>query len=637
MAAPARSPVAAAARLGARLTLVAAFLVGAATALAEPPPISATLEPRQITVGESAQLTITTAGMSSPTITIPNVPGLTFGVVGTSRRMQMMNGATMSSTSTMIRVTPQAPGVYNIPGVGPNSPPLLLQVLAPGASPDRSPSPNSYGTPPHKSIVAGGSNTNGLHLAADGAAFVKLTLPKREFFVGENIPVDIEVGMREGFVTALNGLPTLGGSDFTLDHLSHKPERSQRTLDGSAFEVFTWHSVIAAVKPGTYSLEAGAPVTVRIRSRPQKDSVIDDLLGDPFMQNFFGATVTKEITVNSTKSELTVLALPAAGRPADFSGAVGEFTIASDVSSRATVVGDPLTLRLRVTGEGNFDRVDTAMLDHLEEWKTYPPRANFKSSEPTGYRGEKTFEQPVIASQPGEHTLPPLSFTYFNPSTRAYETARTAPLTVTVSPSASDARLAQGSAGSPPAAPPGGTTPGTGSPGSNAQGNTGNPAATPGAPAAAAGTTAGAALAGLRPDHADDGSTVGSLEPPYVRPAFLAIPSVLALAFAGGWVGLRRRQHADTVGSAPGARKLSKADHATLERLAAAAAARDVAQFFHIARAALNADAGSTDAELRELIALADEVRYSPFDARSIDFAHWQQVVQRKLGRKETA
>ena len=62
-----------------------------------------------------------------------------------------------------------------------------------------------------------------------------------------------------------------------------------------------------------------------------------------------------------------------------------------------------------------------------------------------------------------------------------------------------------------------------------------------------------------------------------------------------------------------------------------------MAQFFHIARAALNADAGSTDAELRELIALADEVRYSPFDARSIDFAHWQQVVQRKLGRKETA
>jgi len=49
------------------------------------------------------------------------------------------------------------------------------------------------------------------------------------------------------------------------------------------------------------------------------------------------------------------------------------FTVKADV-------GDPLTLRLRVIGSGNFDRVDSTMLDHVEQWKTYPPRSTFNTN-----------------------------------------------------------------------------------------------------------------------------------------------------------------------------------------------------------------------------------------------------------------
>ena len=70
-----------------------------------------------------------------------------------------------------------------------------------------------------------------------------------------------------------------------------------------------------------------------------------------------------------------------------------------------------------------------------------------------GYKGEKTFEQPLIASKPGAQTLPALTFSYFDPTTRRYETARSAPLSVTISPSLADSALtapqvaASGSAG----------------------------------------------------------------------------------------------------------------------------------------------------------------------------------------------
>jgi len=51
-------------------------------------------------------------------------------------------------------------------------------------------------------------------------------------------------------------------------------------------------------------------------------------------------------------------------------------------------------------------------------WKTYDPKATFNPTDPTGYRGEKIFEQPLIAAQPGTHTIRPLNFSYFDPGAR---------------------------------------------------------------------------------------------------------------------------------------------------------------------------------------------------------------------------
>ena len=259
-------------------------------------------------------------------------------------------------------------------------------------------------------------------------------MPKHEIYVGESVPVEIQVGMRDGFVESLNGLPKLNSNDFTLNNLSRQPERGPRTIDGKPFTVYTWRSLLAAVKPGTFSLSFETPLTVRIRTRPARESMLDDLLGDPFLQNIFGTTVQKNITAASPTAEITVLPLPAQGRPPDFGGAVGSFKISTDVSSARNTQGDPLTLRLHVSGAGNFDRVETSMLGGDAQWKTYEPKATFKSTDPIGFRGEKIFEQPIIATQSGSRTIPPLGFSYFDPATRRYETAHSSPLSVTVSP-----------------------------------------------------------------------------------------------------------------------------------------------------------------------------------------------------------
>jgi hypothetical protein len=570
---------------------MAAVFIVATPALAGAPLVSATLEPSQIALGESAQLTITSSGNAMDFPKLPEVAGLVFGLVGQSRRTQLINGATLSSSSIIVRVTPKAAGTFTIPGITSNSSPLVLRVTPPGgtALPGKSPGPGALGM---------GSSANGIRMAADGAAYVRLILPKRDIYVGESVPVDIEVGLRDGFARP-NALPTLVGSDFTLNNLSHQPEQTPRVVDGKPYMVLTWHSVVAAVKPGKFSLTVESPLTVRIRTRPQRDSMIDDMLGDPFMQNFFGATVTKEITATSLPSDLTVLELPTQERPPNFSGAVGTFKIAGDISSTASAAGDPLTLRMHVTGSGNFDRVDSTMLEHLDQWKTYPPKSSFKASDALGLKGEKIFEQPLIASKPGVHTLPGLAFSYFDPGTHRYETVHSAPLAVSISPS-----LADGSLNAPQV--PAGTT------------SSARPSAT------------AASNTGLRPDHVATEPGSSTLVPPYLQPRFLAIPSLLALTIAGGWLGLRRRE-SDSGNARDRRRGPSKDIDRVLQDMETAARAGDAALFFKLARTALEAGrSGETD-DIRRFLALADEANYAGLRPTHEEFEQWMQFTRDTL------
>jgi hypothetical protein len=582
--------------------------------------IDAAIEPTQIMLGESARLTVTTSGSGTLSVTLPVVAGLEFRVVGQSREIQMINGTTLESTSTIVRVTPEAAGTFTIPAFGPKSGPLVLRVIPSGGS---LPAPNGGAPADALPLLPGSGNTEGIRLTPDGSAYVRLEIPKHEVYVGESVPVAIQVGMRDGFVASINGLPKLNSSDFTLNNLSQQPERGGRVIDGKHFTVLTWHSLLAPVKPGSFSLSFEAPLTVKIRTRPQRDSMLDDLLGDPFMQNFFGATIPKNINVTSPEAAFAVLALPAEGKPPDFGGAVGNFKISADLSSAKNVAGDPLTLRMHVDGSGNFDRVESTMLAADSQWKTYDPKSTFKAADSLGFRGEKIFEQPLIAAQPGSHTVPPLSFSYFDPGARRYETAHTSPLHVTVS-----AGSAQTASSEPP-------------------------------PPSAAGSPADESHSGLRPDHTVTEARVSSLVPLYFRPGFLAIPSVLALSFGAAWVSLRRRER--RANDAKGARERLRllTIHTLRGQMAEASAAGNTTLFLESARSALqqalsaewqmapeqislaDVDArlgGDADhQEIRQIFALADEASYSGDNVKAADFERWTQVVERRTAQEKSS
>jgi BatD DUF11 like domain len=562
------------------------------------------IEPARIRLGDSAIIRVTSLDGYLKSVPLPTVPGLTFEILGRSQGLEFVNGKSIPSTYIVIRVTPQFAGQFSIPGLTPQSRSLGLEV----ASGDE---PNPYALHSHNQFpaplkVAPAPIPKGIQLKAGGAAFVQLIIPTRAVYVGESVPVDIEVGVRPGIVTAMNGLPALSGGDFTLNNLSKQPKRREQVIEGNPFVVMTWHSVLAAVKPGDFSLSAKTPLSVKINTNSAEDIAIAARMGWPFLQSMYNGIVPKDLEIASPAAELKVLPLPIEGQPKDFGGAVGDFQASSDISPARAAVGEPLTLRLRISGVGNFDRVDSAMFEHLDGWKTYPTKSAFTPTDAAGYKGEKVFEQPLIAARPGEQTIPGIGFSYFSPNTQHYERARAQPIKVMLAASLADSSLSA-------------------------------PAAT----RSMNGALMNHSVRGLRPDHSLSRRAVNELRPLYFQAPFLAVPATLAFILAGTWLAVRPNP----------ARTISKSTQRALAQLEAAAQSGDSSSFFEVARTALlqtfavrwqmsadqittaelKARLGPVGEDIERLCALADEAKYSDYEPGSTDFPRWLQLIRGQL------
>ncbi len=567
-----------------------------------------TIQPARIRLGESAIIRVTSLSGEMESPPLPTVAGLTFKVLGRTQGIEFAKGTSIPANYILIRVTPKNTGLFSIPGLTPKAEPLVLQVVNyndadPAAFRSRQQAPTPLPTP---QLLATPTPPKGVELKAGGAAFVQLIIPTRAVYVGESVPVDIEVGVRPGIVTSLNGLPALNGGDLTLNNLSRQPARRDKVIEGSPFLVMTWHSELAPVKPGDFPLTVETPLSVKINTHSAEDTEFAAMMGWPFLQSLYNGIAPKDITIASPSSALKVLPLPREGRPKDFSGAVGDFHVASDVSPSPVAAGDPLTLRLHISGVGNFDRVDSKMFDHLDHWKTYPAKSSFAPTDAVGHKGEKVFEQPLIAAQPGEQSIPGLEFSYFNPNTRHYERARTEPIKVMIAASLADSSL-------------------------NA------PAETQIANAALTRQS----VQGLRPDHPRSQSSVSELRPLYFQAKFLTVPVTVALILAGSLFAVRPSP----------TRATSKAAERVLAQLNAVARSGDASSFFVLARKALlqtfaarwrvspdqvtstelKARLGTAGEDIERLFALADEAKYSEYDPPAADFQRWLGLIRGQL------
>jgi BatD DUF11 like domain len=399
---------------------------------ADSPSVTAVLNSSEAALGETVHLEIRVTGArgaDAPEQIM--VDGLEIRRTGTSQRIEMNNLSLTSSVIYDYTVMPLRAGRFTIPPqtirVGNNSlrtPALTLNVAD---SPGR-----SSGARPGRG--AGAASANNL-------VFAELIVPSKAAYVGEIVPVQIRMGFDPRVRPRLIEPPEITGQGFTAQKLQQSGENTE-TISGRLYEVVTYKTAIAAARAGKFEIgpvKAKAQVVIprrqsAPRSRPRSPFDLfdqDDPFSDPFFSNPFSQLgERREVEIKSEPVALEVKPLPK-NAPPSFSGAIGNFTMATDANPKTVPVGDPITVTTTISGRGNFDRVNAPVLEDERGWHKYPPSSKFKQDDEVGLSGTKSFEM-VLSPNEKKQGLPPLAFSYFDPVKEQYVTLHSEPIPINV-------------------------------------------------------------------------------------------------------------------------------------------------------------------------------------------------------------
>lgn len=380
--------------------------------------LEATLDREVIALGESAALLLSVQGLTAQGLnevqlpSVPEIAGLRIERVrGPNTSIRTVNGRTSVAYDVVFQVTPTQLGEFTIPacqtpwrGTTLTSSPLKLKVVKAGDP--------------------AAARGDGL----DNAAFLNLVVPTRPVYVGETF-------VAEAWLNAIGGElrqpPQFRADGFTLGRTPERPTReSNIRTNNQVYSRLRFLQPLTAAKAGDLPLLAQNCIhDVIYQRRPSGQ--------DPF-EDFFGmGRETRRFTLSTEPATLRVLPLPKDKVPPGFGGAVGQFLMSLVASPTNVTAGDPITVRIEISGRGNFDAVQIPEQPGWTGFRLYPPTANFETQDPLGLMGTKRFEQVATPESPTLTQLPPLVFSYFDPEERTYKTLRSAAIPLRVNAGAS--------------------------------------------------------------------------------------------------------------------------------------------------------------------------------------------------------
>lgn len=393
--------------------LLAVFLMLGVAVQAAEVSVKASLSRTVTVIGEPVQFQIKVTGKPATDIPDVIVDGLEIRYVGASKQQSIQFGSgpmrNESSTTYAYDVTADKNGTYTFPAV-------TVEV-------DGKP----YLTQPVKLTVQASSADDAVRPKAQGLA--EIVVPKTTLYVGETIPVELHLYVDSRVHWQPVAMPEIFGEGFTKQKMPEPRRPETVTKNGLECDHMVFKTAITPGKAGKLSLGPGeviynAQVPRARKSGPRSpfDIFGDDFFGEPMFAQ------TQQVKVKSQPVELTVKPLPATGKPRDFSGAVGKFSFSADGSPAVVKAGDPVTMKLRITGRGNFDRVEAPALQNPAGWRSYPPSSEFKKddSDELGLSGTKTFAMAVIPEEK-KTQMPAFTFSYFDPETEKYVTLASDP------------------------------------------------------------------------------------------------------------------------------------------------------------------------------------------------------------------
>jgi hypothetical protein len=397
------------------VTALAGLLLAAAASAADLQ-VSASVDRTQVVVGEPFRFTIVATGAATdvPEPRIPQVAGLEVYGAGRAQNVEIVNGQVSSSITFQYQVVAKSPGRHVVPSaafvVGGKTyatDPIAVTAANPGAAA----APGGLQTNPSPAPSA----------PATPAVFVTATVNKRRVFVGEQLVYTFLFHYRVQLASSPGFSVPPDVSGFISEDLPPRQwtQESGYARMGKQFALFP-------TGPGTATIGA-ATLQVAVFQGG----------ADPFAM-FLGGGRTQAL--RSEPVNVTVLSLPDAGRPADFTGVVGSYRLDASLDKTTVEAGKPVTLTVEIKGSG--------LIKSLREpaWPEIPGTRRYETLTSLNVRntgdviqGSKTFKVMLIPLTSGRMTVPAIRYPVFDPEARRYVALATAPIALHVKPGAAGA------------------------------------------------------------------------------------------------------------------------------------------------------------------------------------------------------
>ena len=259
--------------------------------------------------------------------------------------------------------------------------------------------------------------------SVEGNLFVQASSDRDRVYVGQQVTLNYDLFYRfRLYDVGFKEIPSFAGFWAKELFVAQQLQAHREEVDGVPFNVAPLRQMALFPTSAGVHRVGSLVLSCEIPKQQRRRSLFDDF--------GFGLS-TQKVVLRSPEVEIEVLPLPEAGQPLDFTGAVGRFALQARAQPVELPVGDPVTLRVEVSGQGNMATIKPPDLEGLQGFKLYEPKMEEQEGVENGlYGGSRIFEYILIPEREGLLEIPPVRLAFFDPFAATYRIAQSTPIRI---------------------------------------------------------------------------------------------------------------------------------------------------------------------------------------------------------------
>lgn len=372
--------------------------------------------------GDQVRLVFTVNSQDIKDFRAPSIKGFDV-LMGPSRSqqssIQIINGKRTSNSSTAFTyiLLAGSPGTYTIPAasVEVNGEKVFSNAISIKVLPQDQNSGNS-GNNGGGSASSSRSQAAGSRISANDL-FITATASKTTVHEQEAILLTYKVYTVVNLRQLYGKMPDLKGFHTQEVELPQQKTFTLEHYKGRNYNTTVWSQYVL------FPQQTGK---LEIPSITFDGVVAQQTVSDDPFDAFFNGGGYVEVKKKITTPRVVINVQPLPAKPAGFSGAVGEFKLASSINATDVKTNDAVTIKLTLSGTGNMKLIGTPEVKFPQDFEIYDPKVtdDYKLTN-SGLTGTKTFEYLAIPRHAGNFTIPAVEFTYFDLKSNSYKTLKT--------------------------------------------------------------------------------------------------------------------------------------------------------------------------------------------------------------------